>query len=211
MQPPSITHWLQWPHIPPPAHHPTKLPPCKVWKLWSHPDIITGQSGCSTTHRWVTTTPSSRPHWLQCHTYPHRHTTPPNYRPAREWSGMQPPSITHWLQWPHIPPPAHHPTKLPPCKGMKRDAAALNLVPVATHTAPGTSSPRHIITPSYHPAREWSGMQHHTPISDHHTKQPPSLAPVPHIPTSTHHPTELPPRAATGIFPVHLYFCTMIY
>ena len=84
---------------------------------------------------------------------------------------MQPPSI--WYQWPHIPPPAHH--------------------------HPGTSSHRVItlqgveaLEPPRHHHRAIR-MQHHTPMSDHHTKQPPSLAPVPHIPTSTHRHTELPP------------------
>ena len=89
---------------------------------------------------------------------------------------------------PHIPTSTHHPTKLPPCKGMKRDAApphqaaALNLVPVATHTAPGTS-PHRVTTEGGHwhrraiclqcmealePPRHHHRairMQHHTPSS----------------------------------------------
>ena len=83
-------------------------------------------------------TPSSRPHWLQSHPYPHRHITPahhhidtPSYRPARYGSF-----------------------------GAGQGAAALTLVPV---TPIPTSSPRHIITTSprhhhpgtssYYPAR----------------------------------------------------------
>ena len=91
-----------------------------------------------------------------------------------------------------------------------RDAAALTLVPVATHTAPGTP-PHRVTTEGGHwhrraiclqgmealePPRHHHraiGMQAATPMSDHHTKQPPSLAPVTPIPPPAHHPTKLPP------------------
>ena len=120
-QPPSITHWLQC--HPYPHRHPTELPPCKVWKLWSgagmqppslapvaaliHPDIITPA------HHHIITGQSPCKVWKQ-------------------WSGagMQPPSLAPVaaLIHPDITTPAHRVTTL---QGMeaytmqaKRDAGS---------------------------------------------------------------------------------------
>ena len=75
----------------------------------------------------------------------------------------------------HIPPPAHHPTELPPCKGMKRDAAPHtkqppSLVTLATHTHIDTSTHR-VTTEGGHWHRRaicLQGMEALEPPRHHH-------------------------------------------
>ena len=167
-------------------HHPGTSSP-------HHPDIITpaitlqgmeamerGRDAAALTLVPVTPIPTSPPR--------HHHPDTSSYHPARCGSLHDAAALDNSLApVPHIPPPAHH--------------------------HPGTSSHRVItlqgveaLEPPRHHHRAIR-MQHHTPMSDHHTKQPPSLWYQSHTyrprhttPPSYHRGRPLEPvRAATSL------------
>ena len=139
----------------------------------------------------MTTTPSSRPHSgiIAPGTSSHHRHRVITLQGIEAGCRMQPPSLAPVAT--PIPTPMHYPTdELPPCKGMKQDAAALT--GSSGHrviTAPILATP---IPMSYHPARCGSFGATHTPTSSHRHRHPYRGRPL-------------------ALLPVHLYFCTMIY